>query len=347
MPSRKEPVSTLPQCLIIIRLPALIIRNHMRPFIVLSCLTTLILGNPASADPISFSVEPVFVHEDNHDLRRIGELEFISGISVTSEDKRFGGLSDLAVGPGGKFLAITDKGHRVTSRLRHNLQGKLAGLSNGNIKKLQTTKGNRLKGKKKSDAEGLTRTKGGWLVSFEHKHRIWFYEGADPAKTAAKKIPLPKGLKDMPDNGGLESLVELDDGRLLTFSEDLETDRGHTRGWLRTDGDWALLSLTRSEDFAPTGMTRLATGDILVLERSFTMLKGPAARIRLIKKDKIVPNAVLQGREIARLSGQQTVDNMEGISAVMMPGGEHIFLVSDDNFNPLQRNLIFEFRFAD
>ena len=308
---------------------------------------TLLISAPAYAKPLTFSVEQVFVDEDNHDLRRVGELEFISGISVTSDNKRFGGLSDLHVNPDGQMIAITDKGYRLAAQLVFDRHGSLVGLTNGDITKLQTPKGKKLKGKKKSDAEGLTRTKDGWFVSFEHKQRIWFFPGTDPAVVAATKISPPKGLKDMPANGGLESLVELVDGRLLTFSEDLENAPSQTQGWLRTGKAWENIYLSRSDDFAPTGMTRLASGDILVLERSFSIMKGPAARIRLIDQTDIKPDALLMGREIARLSGSQTVDNMEGISAVMTLHGERIYLISDDNFNPLQRNLIFMFRFAE
>jgi hypothetical protein len=307
----------------------------------------LLTSPPARAEPLTFSVEQVFVDDDNHDLRRIGELEFISGLAVTSDNKHFGGLSDLHVGKGGQMIAITDKGNRLAARLRFDRHGKLVDLTDGDITKLQTTKGKKLKGKKKSDAEGLARTKEGWFVSFEHKQRIWFYPGSDPAAVAATKVTAPKGLKDMPANGGLESLVELTNGRLLTFSEDLENEPGQTQGWLRNGGTWQNIYLSRPDDFAPTGMTRLASGDILVLERSFSLLKGPAARIRLIDQTDIEPDALLNGRDIARLSGSQTVDNMEGISAVMTPAGERIYLISDDNFNSLQRNLLFMFRFAE
>jgi hypothetical protein len=335
----------------------------MRAVYTFSCLAALFLGTPVFAEPLSFSVEQVFVNsveqvfvnsveqvfvnEDNHDLTRVGELEFISGISVSSEDDRFGGLSDLSVSAEGRLIAISDKGDRVIARLRHDKTGALIGLAEGDITRLRTPKGKPLKGKKKSDAEGLARTANGYFVSFEHKHRIRFYPGQDPATHPAEKITPPKGLKKMPNNGGLESLVETGDGKLLTFSEDMVAGNGHTQGWLRSNNVWESIYLNRTEDFAPTGMTRLASGEILVLERSYSLLKGPAARIRLIEQKKIVAGAVLVGREIARLSGSQTVDNMEGISAVMTPDGERIYLLSDDNFNPLQRNLIFMFRFAN
>ena len=318
----------------------------MRAVYTFSCLAALLFGTPVVAEPLSFSVEQVFVHEDNHGLTRVGELEFISGISVSSEDDRFGGLSDLSVSTESNMIAISDKGDRIIARLQHDRSGALIGLANGDISRLRTPKDKPLKGKKKSDAEGLARTSNGYFISFEHKHRIRFYPGHDPAIHPAEKVSPPKGLKKMPDNGGLESLVVTGDGKLLTFSEDLVSGNGHTQGWLRSNNVWEPIYLNRSEDFAPTGMTRLASGDILVLERSYSLLNGPAARIRLIEQENVIAGAVLTGSEIARLSGSQTVDNMEGISAVMTPDGERIYLLSDDNFNPLQRNLIFMFRFA-
>jgi hypothetical protein len=327
--------------------PATWTEDPMRlPLLILSALIYLQPSFVVAA-PLTIDIEQVFLQDDDHSLRRIGDLEFISGLSLTSDNKHFGGLSDLSVSQAGELIAITDKGYRLKARLLHDGKGNLVGLTQGDIQKLQTTKGRPLKGKKKSDAEGLARTTGGWFVSFEHKQRIWFYQSDDPASEAATKVKTPKGLGAMPANGGLESLVELTDGRLLTFSEDMETADGFSQGWLRTGKKWQSVYLQRTESFAPTGMTRLASGDVLVLERSYSPFKGPAARIRLLDQKNIKPGARLRGREIGRLQGSQNVDNMEGISAVMTPGGERIYLMSDDNFNPLQRTLFFMLRFAD
>jgi hypothetical protein len=319
--------------------------NSVRTFFIALLSLIIFPGSTGKADVLPFQVQQVFPMGKDLKSRIIGELVFLGGIAISSQNKHLGGLSDLHVSNDGRMVAITDKGKWVTARLQHNSQGRLAGLTEGQILPILTTKGKKLKGKKKSDAEGLTPVADGYLVSFERKHRIWRYLGDDPSLSSAKKVTPPPGLKEMPDNGGLESLVMLANGWLLTFSEDLETDQGQTQGWLRTGTGWQSISLARSEDFAPTGMTRLASGDVLVLERSYSLLKGPAARVRLLKRTSIKPGAVLKGREIARLSGDQTVDNMEGISAVMTPQGERIYLMSDDNFNPLQRNLLFMFRF--
>ena len=307
----------------------------------------LFTGGTSRAEPLSLQTKQVFLHDEDHSLRRIGELEFVSGIAVSSTNRYFGGISDLHIFADGKVLAITDKGKWIRTTLKHDKEGNLIGLAEGDITPLKTPGGKALKGKKKSDAEGLTQTEDGFLVSFERRHRIWRYAGDDPVDSAAEKTPLPTGLDEMPANGGLESLLQLDAGRLLTFSEDLVADNGHTRGWLRNGDVWQPVFLTKPDDFSPTGMARLANGDVLVLERSYSVLKGPAARIRLLDPDKIKPQAVLAGREIGHLKGSMTVDNMEGISTQMTSKGERIYLISDDNFNPLQRTLILMFRFAN
>ena len=58
----------------------------------------------------------------------------------------------------------------------------------------------------------------------------------------------------------------------------------------------------------------------------------------------LVPGALVQPEELARLASPYAVDNLEGLAATT---GEHseilLWLISDDNFNPLQRNLLLQF----
>jgi hypothetical protein len=100
-----------------------------------------------------------------------------------------------------------------------------------------------------------------------------------------------------------------------------------------------------SGGFKPTGATTLPGGDVLVLERRFPPI---GARIQRLAKETIVPGAMLEGKEIARLEGSLTVDNMEGIDARAGPGGETlVYVVSDDNDNPLQRTYLLMFELIE
>jgi hypothetical protein len=82
---------------------------------------------------------------------------------------------------------------------------------------------------------------------------------------------------------------------------------------------------------------------MLVLNRRFAPLDGFAAVVTMIDPRAIAPGAVLVGEEIARLAPPLSLDNMEGI-AVNREGDETIvWLVSDDNFSPLERTLLMKF----
>ncbi len=96
--------------------------------------------------------------------------------------------------------------------------------------------------------------------------------------------------------------------------------------------------------FRPSGAARLPGGDLLVIERSFNIIDGVAARLRHIAARTIVPGARLDGTAIAVLRPPLTVDNLEGVAARRGAAGETlIYLVSDDNFNPFQRTLLLLF----
>jgi hypothetical protein len=61
--------------------------------------------------------------------------------------------------------------------------------------------------------------------------------------------------------------------------------------------------------------------------------------------DALVPQAgaTIERREIARLQPPLTIDNMEGVSVTVENGRTIVWLVSDDNFFPLQRTLLLKF----
>ena len=89
-------------------------------------------------------------------------------------------------------------------------------------------------------------------------------------------------------------------------------------------------------------------GDVFVLEHRWSLLAGTRVRIaRLGAADlaQAAAGATLVGQEIARLEAPLTVDNFEGIAIRRGSGGETlVYLISDDNFNPLQETLLMLFR---
>ncbi|HCS17148.1 MAG TPA: hypothetical protein DIW45_04585, partial [Erythrobacter sp.] len=145
-------------------------------------------------------------------------------------------------------------------------------------------------------------------------------------------------------------LTELRPGRLLALTEALLVGGNRVAGWLLSTGAGsdAEVFFATTRDFKPTSLATLPNGDVLVLERSYSVLAGAAARLSLIDGDSIVPGALLEGAEIARISPPLTVDNFEGLALRRDDdGGLLVYLISDDNFNPLQRTLLLMFRLAE
>lgn len=300
---------------------------------------------PASADAIGVRAKPLVLDNADPERSRVGRLEWRGGVELTSDDPRFGGLSALRIAADGvRFVAISDFGWRVDGRLMFGADGKLAGVEQVTLVPLRSRRGRSLPdlGKHESDAESLVlEPDGGILVGFEGDDRIVRY----PPKGAASNMAAPPGLRQAPGNSGLETLVRLDDGRLLAITEGLKVDDG-VRGWISAKaGAWQPFVWRTSGGFVPTDATQLPSGDLLVLERRFPPV---GARLRLLPLAAIKAGAVLDGSEIARLEGALQVDNMEGIDARTGPNGEtEIVLVSDDNYSFLQRTLLLMFRLAD
>jgi len=58
-------------------------------------------------------------------------------------------------------------------------------------------------------------------------------------------------------------------------------------------------------------------------------------------------DAIIDGEELARLASPYAVDNLEGLAATTGERGETLlWMIADDNFNPLQRNLLLLFELA-
>jgi hypothetical protein len=301
----------------------------------------LVLPLAAAAKPLELSSRRVHLNAEDPRAERIGRLQWRGGLELSSDDEDFGGLSALLISAdGARMTAVTDQGRRITARLLYDSNGRLAGVAEGRIGKLDGTDGKHLKGKRHKDAESLARlSDGSLLLSFEHEHRILRY----PA--AAK--PLKKTPEILGPNKGVEALAVLDGERVIGITQGRDKD-DDVAAFLRQDGRWSRLSYPKHGDFKPTGAARLPDGDLVVLERYFTWLGGPAARLVVIEAAQVRPGATLEGREIAEFRPPYTVDNMEGIATRRGPDGETlIYLLSDNNFNALQRTLLLMFALAE
>ncbi|MFP6744433.1 MAG: esterase-like activity of phytase family protein, partial [Alphaproteobacteria bacterium] len=275
----------------------------------------LAMSSGAAAEPLAVDSSRVRLNTEDWTQSTIGGLEYRGGLELTSANGCFGGLSGLDISPNGaRLLSVSDRGRWVELDLVYDDDGRLAGVGDGAIFALHGVGGRTLADSGK-DAEDLARLADGRLaVSFERLHRV-VLSNAAPAPGPAVRLTLPRRIAQAPGNGGIEGLTELAPGRLLALTEALLIAGDRVVGWLLSTGGGpaAELFFATTRGFKPTSLATLPDGDVLVLERSYSVLAGAAARLSRIDGDSIVPGALLEGTEIARISLPLTVDNFEGL----------------------------------
>jgi hypothetical protein len=313
----------------------------------LSLLVLLVVVSVACA--ASLIVEAVVIGPDPRasGRRSFGELTFLSGFELRSEDSRFGGLSGLALDASGERLyAVSDHGYALSAHLFHDTEGRLTRIGTWEIFPLLNPAGAAVRHWQR-DAEALVRDQdGSFLVAFEQIHRLWRYPPSPTAFTSPPgPLPVPKELVQAPHNGGLEAMTRLQDGRLFLLTERFKHPDGSLKGWLMIQDQFAPIFYVPSEGFRPTDLATLGSGDVLLLERRFGPSMNPAMRIQRLRHVLVRPGARLKGEEVARFEPPLTVDNFEGLAVNKDPQvGTLLYVVSDDNYSPLQRTLLFQFR---
>ena len=305
---------------------------------------------PVGAQPLPLQIHslPLVLKLDEPALRRVGKLIWRGGISMTANSANFGGWSDLYVSPDGKALSsISDEGSWLTATIDYDADGNLHGLSNGRIGSLLGLDGLPLRDKVMADAEGMARLPdGSWLVAFERQHRFWRYPTLDGTPTP---IEGPADLGRQPNNGGVEAVTALSDGTIIAISEEYVVNPGMLRGWIGQPAGggryrWQTFDYAKTPDFNPTALVQLPDGSFCLLERAFDMVRGVRIRVMQFDAAEVKAGGTVRARELAWLAPPYAADNLEGVFARKGAHGETLlWLISDDNFNPVQRNLLLMF----
>jgi hypothetical protein len=300
-----------------------------------------------AADPLILTATPVRVAAGTVIAGPGGRLTFRGGLILRSRDRRFGGLSGLAVSAdGATLLAVSNAGWWLSGRLIHDADGVLTGLADMAIARIRGPDGAPTRGKSQSDAEGLARAPdGGYVVSLESPHRLWRYPPGDaPWDSTPEVLALPEDLSAR-GNAGVEALGYLGDGRLLVLCEGCRAG-GDLRGWAM-NGEWRALAYPHDGFHRPSDLAVLSDGRVLVLERGFSLWRGIDARLMWAAPESLGPDRRARLDLIATIEQSELLDNFEGLAARPGPNGETlIYLVSDNNFSPLQQTLLLHFELS-
>ncbi|MEH2505426.1 hypothetical protein V1290_004237 [Bradyrhizobium sp. AZCC 1578] len=325
---------------------------------------TAVQRPPRQTVPDEFSVSaPVSIEVNARPLQsfdtrdrsrvRFGELEFRSGLILTSRFRGFGGLSGLRLDPKGeRFIAISDKGGWFTGRIVYKGR-EMTGLDDVEASPVLGHDGKPITSRGWYDTEALALDGSLVYVGLERVNQILRFDFAKGfTRAQGELIQLPLGVRKLPYNKGIEALVVVPKGlplagTLIAISERGLDAQGNITAFLigRTLG---LFSIRRSDNFDVSDAVLLPSGGLLLLERKFSWLGGVGIRIRRIALASIAPGAVIDGPVIFEADLGSEIDNLEGIDAHVTPEGETVLtLVSDDNFSMIQRNLLLQFALVE
>jgi len=312
------------------------------------------LRPPEAPARIEIAATPIAAFEPRDPARtRFGPLTFRGGLSLTSSYPDFGGISSIRVAAdGARFLAVSDKGRWLRGRIVY--QGtRPTAIADAEMAPVLGADGKPLAARGWYDTESIAEHGGTVWLGIERVHRIVRFDFArNGLLSRGQPVPVPPGFARLPDNKSIECLVFVPKGALarslLAISERGLDGAGNIKGFLIGGPRLDEFSVKRSGDFDVNDCAVTPGGDLLLLERSFSRLKGVGMRIRRVPIGDVRPGATIDGPALIEADMGHQIDNMEGLSVHRAADGALVLsLISDDNFSILQRTLLLQFTLAE
>ncbi|MEY4270853.1 MAG: hypothetical protein RLZZ58_2069 [Pseudomonadota bacterium] len=269
--------------------------------------------------------------------------------ALTSPNSRFGGFSGLALTGERRFLAVSDQGMEARFALPAR-GGAAVGTRIGPLTGMQPQARKAL-----SDAEAVVydAVTGTYWTSFEGISQIWRTDDRRGAVTARRRVA---AMARWSANRGAEAMARLADGRFIILSEGADADTRGTEALL-FPADPALAGSTPARFFYDdqgkgqvTDAATLPDGRLLLLHRRVDWIGFARGRqafvstIALADPADLRRDSVLRAVTIAVIGPDGLSDNFEGMVVGREQGETIMWLISDDNFNSWQGNVLLKYR---
>ncbi len=285
-------------------------------------------------------------------------LVYRGGLQLNSATDTFGGLSAIGfVGTDGKLVTVSDRGNFVSGQLIYDEAEQPLSLIGVQIAPIQNSRGADLPNDFARDAEALTiierpDNRSAVRVGFENLTRVADFHLENGVPTGpAGEVLIPEWIEAARTNESLEAVCIAPAtspvaGSTLLLTEGVISGDGAHAAYLLGKNDKGPLSYISGGGTSPTDCAFLPNGDLLVLERGVVLISFSARLVR-IKAADVKPGAQMTGEVLFEGTGGD-LDNMEGVAVHTTPLGEtRITLISDNNFNDWERNLLLEFSLPD
>ncbi|WP_242138645.1 esterase-like activity of phytase family protein [Sphingomonas sp. TREG-RG-20F-R18-01] len=292
-------------------------------------------------DP-AFTVEPVALDPAHPARKRVGDLVYLGGVQLRSDDPQFGGFSSLAIA-GDRFTLLSDSGDIVRFVLDRRWK-----VHDRTYAELPDGPGTGWE-KRDRDSESMSvdRHTGAIWVGFENSNALWRY---DPTFTRAQAHVVPPVMKNWPENKGPEAMTLLPGGGMVSIAEQTPWPGRKGRAGVVFSGDPTRhpragfrFDYVPPKGYSPSDMTVLPDGRWLILNRGFAWFRFSNV-LTIVDPAQVRRGATVHGSDIATLASPLTHDNFEGVTATQEGRATMLWLVSDDNQLPVQRSLLLKFR---
>src|SRR5689334_14029930 len=169
---------------------------------------------------------------------RFGELEYRSGLVLTSRFRGFGGLSGLRLdAKGERFIAISDKAGWFTGRIVYKGR-EMVGLDDVEASPILGPDGKPITWRGWFDTEALALDGSLVYVGLERVNQLLRFDFAKGfTRAIGELVPLPPAARKLPNNKGIEALVMVPKslplaGTLVAISERGLDAQGNIIGFL-------------------------------------------------------------------------------------------------------------------
>ncbi len=282
------------------------------------------------------------------------KTEMITATELDAEHSDFGGFSGMALkSDGSKLYAITDRARFLEAEPEANKKGGISCLRNVKLTPIRGTSGNTLTGSY-LDSEGMTfgnKKETKIWISFERRPRVIEYNLNEEKKVPVRELTQPEIKSELTYNESYEAVRLLRNGEILLFPEYLPEKKKpeNLRGYYLTKADrWKQVRIIQADAGRyVTDILELKTGDILTIERAFSVLTGPTVKLRRFKRKEFFSGVPQKGEILAAFNLKTGTDNFEAAASLPVADGELIYLMSDDNFIGLQKTLLITLKIHD